>query len=230
MPFEDARLEQLLSEKHQYLSQEDAGVNTNGGKLNQDLLHEIFLLYYQQEDFSPDKMNDFSLEEIPHYLKLSHRYYLHKKLPEIEQSILHVLDKDPGSTNLYTSLVCFFNAYKNNLIEHIRLEEQELFPYIQSLFTGTINGGRFMTSDNNFTIQNFIQSHLPIEDELKKVSEIIHHWSKHSVLPLPYKIFLNQVEIFEVELRMHGIIEDAVLVPMAIELEKKGNFFTKKSD
>jgi len=40
---------------------------------------------------------------------------------------------------------------------------------------------------------------------------------------LPYKIFLNQVELFELELRKHAIIEDHVLVPMALELEQQLN-------
>jgi regulator of cell morphogenesis and NO signaling len=39
--------------------------------------------------------------------------------------------------------------------------------------------------------------------------------------PLPYRVFLNQVELFEMELRKHAIIEDHVLVPMAREMEAK---------
>jgi regulator of cell morphogenesis and NO signaling len=75
--------------------------------------------------------------------------------------------------------------------------------------------------DPNFSVEKFISSHSPIEDELKEVSQIIKQHSENEVIPLPYKIFLNQVELFELELRKHAIIEDHVLVPMVVELEKR---------
>lgn len=75
--------------------------------------------------------------------------------------------------------------------------------------------------DPKFSIEKFIASHSPIEDELKEVSEIIKQYSDNKTTPLPYKVFLNQVELFELELRKHAIIEDHVLVPMVVELERK---------
>jgi regulator of cell morphogenesis and NO signaling len=75
----------------------------------------------------------------------------------------------------------------------------------------------------HFSIEKFVASHSPIEDELKEVSRIIKQYSEGEAVPLPYKIFLNQVELFEIELRKHAIIEDHVLVPMVIELENRLN-------
>nr|MCU0468987.1 hemerythrin [Arcicella sp.] len=57
--------------------------------------------------------------------------------------------------------------------------------------------------------------------ELKQVSQIIKKYSDNETVPLPFKIFMNQVDLFEIELRKHAIIEDHVLVPMVIELEQK---------
>jgi regulator of cell morphogenesis and NO signaling len=71
------------------------------------------------------------------------------------------------------------------------------------------------------SIAQFTDHHDSIEDELKEVSTIVKRYSEYENMPLPYRIFLNQVELFELELRKHGIIEDHVLVPMAEELEKK---------
>ena len=75
----------------------------------------------------------------------------------------------------------------------------------------------------DFSISKFIEAHSPIEDELEQVSKLITQYSGNEPMPLPYKIFLNQVSFLELELRKHAIIEDYVLVPMAIELEKKFN-------
>jgi regulator of cell morphogenesis and NO signaling len=193
-------------------------------EMNHELIELILDLYNDDEGFAYEKMQKFSVEDILSYLQLTHKYYLNKKLPEIEQSLLHIFSKYGQSHQLLASLAIFFNNYKNKLIEHIRMEEKELFPYIRKIIVASkIKSvcAESLEIDNDFSIEKFISSHSPIEDELKEVSQIIKQYSNDKSIPLPYKVFLNQVELFELELRKHAIIEDHVLVPMVIELEKK---------
>ncbi len=193
--------------------------------MNPELIELILDLYNNDEDFPFEKMQKFSIEEILNYLQATHRYYLTKKLPEIEQSLVHIFSKYGQSHQLLASLAYFFNDYKTNLIEHIRLEERELFPYIHKLVEASKGTSQTKKSALNpdFSISKFIEAHSPIEDELEQVSKLITQYSGNEPMPLPYKIFLNQVSFLELELRKHAIIEDYVLVPMAIELEKKFN-------
>lgn len=194
--------------------------------MNPELIELILDLYNNEEDFPFEKMQKFSIGEILAYLQATHRYYLTKKLPEIEQSLVHIFSKYGQSHQLLASLAYFFNDYKTHLIEHIRMEEKELFPYIQKLIEVSKQPAELRTSaeKSNFSIQQFIDSHSPIEDELQEVSQLIRRYSGEESVPLPYKIFLNQVELFELELRKHAIIEDHVLVPMALELEQQLNW------
>lgn len=191
--------------------------------MNPELIELILDLYNNDEDFPFEKMQKFSIEEILSYLQATHRYYLTKKLPEIEQSLVHIFSKYGQSHQLLASLAYFFNDYKTNLIEHIRLEERELFPYIRTLIeTSKVPAEERKAALNpDFNIKKFMEAHSPIEDELEEVSKLITRYSGNEPMPLPYKIFLNQVSFLELELRKHAIIEDYVLVPMAIELEKK---------
>jgi regulator of cell morphogenesis and NO signaling len=193
-------------------------------EMNHELVELILDLYNDDEDFAYEKMQQFSVEDILDYLQATHQYYLNKKLPEIEQSLLHIFSKYGQSHHLLASLAIFFNDYKNKLVDHIRMEEKQLFPYIRKVIVASKIKpicAESLEIDQEFSIEKFIASHSPIEDELKEVSEIIKKYSGNEETPLPYKIFLNQVELFELELRKHAIIEDHVLVPMVIELEKK---------
>ena len=193
-------------------------------EMNDKLLALILELYNDDEYFSYAEMRKFSIDDILNYLQITHKYYLSKKLPEIEQSLLHIFSKYGQSHQLLASLAIFFNNYKNKLIDHIRMEEKQLFPYIRRMIIASKVKSVCAESleiDPEFSIEKFIASHSPIEDELQEVSKIIKQYSDEKSLPLPYKIFLNQVELFELELRKHAIIEDHVLVPMVIELEKK---------
>lgn len=193
-------------------------------EMNPELIALILDLYNNDEDFPFEKMQKFSVEDILDYLQATHQYYLSKKLPEIEQSLLHIFSKYGQSHQLLASLAIFFNDYKNKLVDHIRMEEKQLFPYIRRVIIASKVKpvcAESLELDPAFSIEKFISSHSPIEDELKEVSEIIKKYSNDEATPLPYKVFLNQVELFELELRKHAIIEDHVLVPMVIELEKK---------
>jgi regulator of cell morphogenesis and NO signaling len=193
-------------------------------EMNPELIELILDLYYDDVDFPFEKMQKFSVDEILDYLQTTHQYYLSKKLPEIEQSLLHIFSKYGQSHQLLASLAIFFNIYKNKLIDHIRMEEKQLFPYIRRMIVASkVNPvcAESIEIDLEFSIEKFISNHSPIEDELKEVSEIIKFYSDNKTTPLPYKVFLTQVELFELELRKHAIIEDHVLVPMVIELEKQ---------
>lgn len=197
-------------------------------EMNPELIELILDLYNDDEDFPFEKMQKFSVEDILDYLQATHQYYLSKKLPEIEQSLLHIFSKYGQSHQLLASLAIFFNNYKNKLIDHIRMEEKQLFPYIRRMIVASKIKpvcAESLEIDLEFSIEKFISSHSPIEDELKEVSQIIKQYSENKTTPLPYKVFLNQVELFELELRKHAIIEDHVLVPMVIELEKKIKHF-----
>ena len=193
-------------------------------ELDDELLELIFDLYDDDRDFPYQKIRKFSIGEILTYLQATHRYYLTKKLPEIEQSLLHIFSRYGKTHELLAELCLFFNDYKNDLIEHVKMEEREFFPYIKRLVKAA--QGELATDEitellSTASIAQFTEHHDSIEDELKEVSAIIKRYSEYEATPLPYRIFLNQVELFELELRKHAIIEDHVLVPMAMELEAK---------
>lgn len=218
---DNSKMLQLITER---LDMTPKNKSINQLEMNHELIELILDLYNDEEDFAYEKMQQFSVEDILNYLQITHKYYLSKKLPEIEQSLLHIFSKYGQSHQLLASLAIFFNSYKNKLIDHIRMEEKQLFPYIRKMIVASkikTICAESLEIDQEFSIEKFISSHSPIEDELKEVSQIIKKYSENESIPLPYKIFLNQVELFELELRKHAIIEDHVLVPMVIDLEKK---------
>lgn len=193
--------------------------------MESELMKVIIGLYSDDEDPLPSTIhNDFSIEQILGYLQASHKFYLSKKLPEIEQTMMHIQSRYSESHQLLTALTLFFNEYKNRFIAHIRMEEKDFFPFIKKMISaqeGKMNKDEVTALLKNNSVSNFDDDHDPIEDDLKEVSKIIKEYSAGGEMPMPYSVFLNQVEIFELELRKHAIIEDFILVPMAKELENK---------
>lgn len=216
---------QLVTERLDVTFQTAEDNATKTIQLDHELVELILDLYDNDVDpeFSYLQMRRFSIKDILNYLQASHRFYLTKKLPEIEQSLLHIFSKYGQTHQLLASLALFFNEYKTKLIAHFRMEEREFFPYIKKLIkasNGELSKEELLALMASTSIDSFNDNHDPIEDELQEVRAIISQHSDKKT-PLPYRVFLNQVEIFEHELRKHAIIEDHVLVPMAMELEKK---------
>jgi regulator of cell morphogenesis and NO signaling len=189
-------------------------------------LMELILEFYSgdESDVSLEKLKKFSMLQVMHYLQASHKLYISKTLPEIEQSMYHIQRRYYETPDILNALVLFFNDYKTRFLEHIRMEEKDFFPYLKKLnaaFNNEISSEDLAILLKSTSVDDFTTDHDAIEDELKNVSKIIHTYSEEETVPLPFKVFLNQVELFEMDLRKHAIIEEHVLVPIAMKMEKE---------
>lgn len=186
------------------------------------LVEGLLKAYDDSNEYPLDELNNLCVDELVNYLQQSHKFYLQKKLPEMEQTAIQVFNKYNDSHPLFAYLCLFFTDYKKKIEQHIKFEEDKLFPYILNLIK--VDSMKASRADiflvlNSFSTCKFIQNHTHIEDELQEVRKIILKYSPESKVPLPYKVFLNQLHYFEVELTKHAMIEDEVLIPKVIELE-----------
>ena len=179
-------------------------------------------------DFDADmlihQMESLSVGQLIDYLKASHVYYLSKIVPEIEQSLMHVISKHGQSHSILAGLALYFNTYKKKLVRHIQMEEVHFFPFIENMILA--EKGELSQQDieqllSSGGIEYFEESHEAIEDELQVVYSMIKEITTKQDLVMPFEIFMNQVSRFEYELRKHAIIEDMVLLKKATELENK---------
>lgn len=154
-------------------------------------------------------VKDFDLletMELMKYLESNHTLYLNSKLPELEQSMHHVFGAEELSPVL-RDLVLFFNAYKKKLVQHIEMEENVFFPLVKRLLQNK------HSKQDWESFLEFTENHDDVEEDLAKVVELIQAYSKENSLPLSYRIFLRQIENFNVSLNKHAFLEDEILLP-----------------
>ncbi len=215
------KMQQLVTERLDYLPKGEKDDDKEMA-FDAEMVEAILEFYEGRQEALFENANRFTVERLLAYLKATHRYYLNKMLPEIEQSVLHVFTTYRESDRLLSALALFFNEYKEELVQHIRREEKEFFPYVQRL----LNARRGIHTENEVEsilkqspLEQFLLTHDAVEDKLDEVREIIRSHSPSGPLPFPYRIFLNQVDIFAMELKKHGVIEDHLFVPMVLKLE-----------
>jgi regulator of cell morphogenesis and NO signaling len=192
-------------------------------KTDPEFLVEIIKAF--DEDNKPDKkaLTKFPIETILDYLKKTHRYYLDKKIPEIELSLHDIIRQHHHGNDLLFALGNLFISYKKKLTEHIKSEEEELFPYIEFLISQLRGEFDYTTSKKiltNFTILHFEESHTNVEEDIEKTRDTIVKYSPDQTFAMSYRIFLNQLDLFEKDLHRHSFIEDMILVPKAQRLEE----------
>jgi regulator of cell morphogenesis and NO signaling len=192
--------------------------------IDQQFIYTLLRTFEDERSFSEKEYLQFSLETIIDYIRRTHRYYLTKKLREIEQSIDILLKDYSGSHPLLQILHNFFTAYSADLIAHIRAEEKHLLPYIKCLLkvekkeAGAIE---YFKATKNYSLQAFTDSHHDTEKDLSDVRTAILQYNPPATNKTPYRILLSQLQYFEKDLAVHALIEDKVLIPRAAQLELK---------
>lgn len=169
------------------------------------------------EDFSP-----FPIGMIIEYIQRTHVFYLQKKLPEIEQSILLLSGVYTSHHPILIALQDFFQEYCQDLTNHIQSEERMLLPYISQLCRSTLLSGpysEYLLARTKYSIAGFMAAHDDTEDELKDIRRTIRLYEPPTVNASLYRILLAQLEAFERDLCVHAHIEDEVLIPRALQLE-----------
>jgi regulator of cell morphogenesis and NO signaling len=83
-----------------------------------------------------------------------------------------------------------------------------------------ISGREFLNTTQVFSLKNFIENHHDTERDLSQVRNTILQYDPPVTNQTPYRILLTQLQVFERDLAIHALIEDYVLIPRALQLEK----------
>ncbi len=177
-------------------------------------------IFEDQSSFNASSFEKFTLEVIVDYLRKTHTYYQTKKLLEIEQSIHLLVNAYPQAHPMLLLLNTFYSDYKNHLNKHIEMEERELMPYIVNLERAAVTKNKKLETPT-LTVEQFINQHHDTEKDLEEVRTAILNYSPPEGNQTLYRILLSQLQIFEKDMAIHALIEDEVLLPRALALEKQ---------
>ena len=180
--------------------------------------------FEDESTFRSSDFNDVPMDILMDYIRRTHRLYLDKSLQEIEQSIDLLQSAYPSGHPLLAILNDFYLEYKTDLIVHIRKEDQKLLPYIQFLensLKGGFNAHEFFLNRQRFSIQSFIENHAENDTELEEVKAKILLYEPPLMNRFIYGVLIQQLEFFRQDLTIHGMIEDRVLIPRALDMEHR---------
>lgn len=182
--------------------------------INVDFFLEIVNVFINDDYFPKETLQKFEIIEILDYLKKTHQYFLEIKLVRIEKKINDLIDICCKENSSKIELIRnFYLEYKNELVEHIKYEDEIIFPYVYDLLNKK-------QKKQDFKIQNYLDNHSSIEEKIYDLKNLI---IKYLELPNQSEIsneILYDLFDFEKDILNHQKIEEKVLVPKVMKLER----------
>jgi regulator of cell morphogenesis and NO signaling len=191
----------------------------------EEFIQHLNIAFEDPADFDPQAYLQLPVELILDYIRRTHRLYLFRKLPEIEQSIRLLLQDYSDDHPLWSILLGFYTDYRSELSHHICDEEQLLLPYIDFIIAAEKKPANlYLTWKNtrNYSLRHFLEGHDDDhEKEIGSLREVIGRYDPPKTNGTPYRILLHQLRNFEKDLIVHGLVEEQVLLPSMLQTEKK---------
>ncbi len=172
-----------------------------------------------------DALSNLSLTELVDYIESTHHTYVRNQLPLLTQffeKILHVHNKHHG-TMIQSAQKVFFEL-NSEVEEHLKKEEQILFPYIKQMEKG-MKKNSTVPPMHCGTVQHPIHQMHHEHEETGKALGQLHAITNNYTTPEntceSFQALFKGLQELELDFHRHIHIENNILFPKTITLEQK---------
>lgn len=166
------------------------------------------------------------LDLLADYIEKKHHRYVEEKSMEIKPYLDKICRVHGERHPELLEIKEHFNATAGELAMHMKKEELILFPFIKKMVKAKQENSK-LDKPNFGTVENPIQmmmdEHTTEGDRFRKIEEISNNYTPPEDACNTYRVTFALLNEFEQDLHMHIHLENNILFPRAIELEKQLN-------
>lgn len=192
-------------------------------KLDPEKIYEELEALPKNEETSID-FKSWPLDLLADYIEKTHHRYVEGKT-SVLQAFLDKLCKVHGGRHpeLF-EINAIFNESAQDLAAHMKKEELILFPFVRNMIKAKISGNTllkpaFGTVENPVSMMQ--HEHTVEGDRFRKIAEITDEYTPPADACNTYKVAFAMLQDFENDLHKHIHLENNILFPKAIQLEKE---------
>jgi regulator of cell morphogenesis and NO signaling len=188
----------------------------------EELQAQIEIVLNTKSDSGID-FNSWPLDLLADYIEKTHHRYVEEKT----QTLLPFLDKlckvhGHQHPELFEINKLFIGC-AGEMAQHMKKEELILFPFIKKLYQATLND-QLVEQPHFGTVENPIammkEEHEAEGDRFVKIVELSNNYTPPADACNTYKVTFAMLQEFEQDLHKHIHLENNILFPKAILLEK----------
>ena len=158
------------------------------------------------------------------YISNVHHAYMHLELPSIEKSLLAFLEAHKNKQPEISKILLLFRELSVLLVTHSRHEEGIIFPYIrqiESTFLRKETYGNLFVRTLRKPLSNIEKEHEVILSILKEIQSLTNDYTCPSNAGADQWAICHKLNEFHLDMLQHTHLEDDILYPKAIEMEKE---------
>lgn len=168
--------------------------------------------------------NEWPVPFLTDYILHVHHQYLKTALPSLRQLLASFV---PGHLKKYPHLAVVQQTFLDlaeEMEEHMKEEEESIFPYVKQI-NSTYHqkekyGGLFVRTMRKPLGQTIEKEHGRIESLLHQLRAQTGHYSFGPEACANYQVIYNKLKEFDADLVQHKHLENNILFPKALEMEK----------
>lgn len=171
-----------------------------------------------------DRIQSLPLDQlIDHIISVHHSYVL-ESVPVLQKYLHKIADVHGDHHPELYEVEDSFNQAAVNLLQHMQKEEKILFPWIKQMLLSKAGNTHFPGA-GNATVQSPIsvmkQEHEAEGDRFERLSNMTNNYSIPEDACNSYNYAFQKLKEFEQDLHRHIHLENNILFPEAIKLERE---------
>lgn len=169
-----------------------------------------------------EEFNSMNATELIQYILVNHHAYVESRIPDL-LFYLNKINRVHGERHPELEEInTLFGASASELTQHMKKEELVLFPWIEGL-EKRLNGAT-VKSELKHGIQNPIYAmefeHSNEGDRFERIQLLSNNFTPPSDACTTYKVAFQMLREFQTDLHKHIHLENNLLFPKALQMEK----------
>lgn len=168
--------------------------------------------------------NSWELDLLADYIEKTHHRYVMTKIEEIKPYLNKVTRVHGEHNPELKEIEILFNQSAQELSQHLQKEEMILFPFIRNMVNSKMEEKplffpHFGTVENPITMMK--HEHQNEGERFEKIAELSNNYTPPSHACNTYRVTFALLKEFEDNLHQHIHLENNILFPKAIKMEKE---------
>lgn len=164
--------------------------------------------------------NEMTLGQLSEYIVMTHHSYVQKEMPQILSYLQKVASKHGDRHPEMWKVLALFVAVKEELEQHMKKEEEILFPRIQET-EKWVNEGKEIHISHTYLlspVKMMEQEHDHAGELLAEINKLTDNYQPPADACTTYKLSFAALQAFELDLHQHVHLENNILFPKALQL------------
>jgi regulator of cell morphogenesis and NO signaling len=188
-----------------------------------DVLNELNNVNQHRGETASD-YKSWPIDLLADYIEKRHHRYVEEKTLEIKPYLEKICKVHGARHPELFEIQKQFNASAGELAAHMKKEEFILFPFVRKMVKIKQEGLK-LTAPHFGTVQNpvamMMDEHSIEGERFRKIDDLSSHYTPPSDSCNTYKVTFALLKEFEQDLHLHIHLENNILFPRAIAMEKE---------